>query len=100
MEIEEAIVFLTVRTFIAGIMSAATLTCGLALAIAQDETVEITVLADQVRSQGFACSNPSSAERLAKESAPEEPVYLLKCENATYQLRLIPDQAAQVTEIK
>jgi hypothetical protein len=66
---------------------------------AQDQEVDIAVLADQIRSQGFACSNPTSAERIAAESAPDVPVYVLKCESATYQIRLIPDQAAVVTKV-
>ena len=69
-------------------------------ATAQEEAVEINVLADQIRSQGFACSSPLSAERIAAETAPDEPVYLLKCESGTYQVRLIPDQAAVVTRIE
>lgn len=68
-------------------------------ATAQEKNVEMTVLADQIRSQGYACSNAISAE-LAAESVPEEPIYLLKCENATYQIRLIPDQAAKVIRIE
>jgi hypothetical protein len=67
---------------------------------AQDESVEIDVLADQIRSQGFACSDPVSAERVAAESVSDEPVYLLKCETATYQIRLVPDQAAKVIKIE
>ncbi|MGE3874509.1 MAG: hypothetical protein AB7F74_16300 [Parvibaculaceae bacterium] len=66
---------------------------------AQEQNVDISVLADQIRSQGFACSNPTSAERIAADSAPDVPVYMLKCENATYQIRLVPDQAADVTKI-
>ncbi len=69
-------------------------------AAAQEENVEITILADQVRSQGHACSTPVSTERIAAELVPEEPAYVLKCENATYQIRLIPDQAAKVTRIE
>ncbi|WP_162918768.1 hypothetical protein [Taklimakanibacter deserti] len=67
---------------------------------AQDQDVDMTVLADQIRSQGFACSNPTSVERIAAESVADLPVYVLKCESATYQIRLIPDQAAVVTRIE
>jgi hypothetical protein len=67
---------------------------------AQSESVEVTVLADQIRSQGFTCDNPISAKRIAAESVPEEPVYLLKCESAIYRIRLVPDQAAKVTKIE
>lgn len=66
---------------------------------AQEEGVEIAVLADQIRSQGFACSNPVSAELIAAESVPDVPVYVLKCEGATYRIRLVPDQASVVTRI-
>jgi hypothetical protein len=52
-----------------------------------------------VRSQGFPCSNPSSAERISAESAPNQTVYLLKCEGMTYRVLLIPDQGAQVTRV-
>lgn len=69
-------------------------------ATAQEESVEMTVLADQIRSQGYPCSNPISAQRMAAESVQEEPVYQLKCESATYRIRLIPDQAAKVTRVK
>lgn len=69
-------------------------------AAAQEESVEMTVLAGQIRSQGYPCSNPISAQRMAAKSAQEEPVYLLTCEDATYQIRLFPDQAAKVTRIK
>jgi len=72
----------------------------LSIAFGQEESVEKTILADQVRSQGYACNNPISAERIEAESRPEEPVYLLNCDNATYHLRLVPDQAAKVTQIE
>jgi hypothetical protein len=71
-----------------------------ASASAQEANVEMTVLADQIRSQGFACSNPISAERIPADSVAEEPAYLLKCEGAIYQIRLIPDQAAKVIKVE
>ena len=67
---------------------------------AQQESEEIRVIADQLRSQGYACNNPSSAVRMAAESTPGEPTYLVTCENATYQVQLTPDQAAHVVQIK
>ncbi|WP_246737367.1 hypothetical protein [Nordella sp. HKS 07] len=69
-------------------------------AAAQDESVEMTVLADQIRSQGYECANPVSAQRQAAQSVQDEPVYILKCENATYEIRLVPDQAAKVTKVE
>jgi hypothetical protein len=71
-----------------------------ATATAQDQSADIKIVGDQVRSQGFTCDTPSSAERIEAESAPNHTVYLLKCESMTYRVVLIPDQAAQVTEAK
>jgi hypothetical protein len=65
-----------------------------------DQSAVSTIVADQVRSQGFPCEGPSSAERIAAESAPNETAYLLKCEAVTYRVDLIPDQAALVTRIE
>ena len=67
---------------------------------AQDQAVTTTILGDQVRSQGFACDSPSSAQKSADELGPGRPVYLLTCETATYKVVLIPDQAAQITKVK
>ncbi|WP_331374254.1 hypothetical protein [Sinorhizobium chiapasense] len=64
------------------------------------ENADITVIAAQIRSQGYACINPTSAEPVAAESRPDEPVYVLLCENATYKVHLVPDQAAKVKQIK
>lgn len=86
-----------VRSFCAACVAACAMFTG---AAAQTEGVEVTVLADQIRSQGYECSNPVSATRLEAESVQNEPVYMLKCENATYQIRLIPDQAAKVTRVE
>jgi hypothetical protein len=67
---------------------------------AQDQTLTTTILGDQVRSQGYECDSPSSAQKSAEESSPGRPVYLLTCEAATYKVVLIPDQAAQITKVK
>jgi hypothetical protein len=69
-----------------------------ATAVAQDDGVSI--VADQVRSQGFQCDNPSSAERLEGQSEPNATVYLLKCEGITYRVVLVPDQAAVITQVQ
>ena len=83
-----------------GILAAVCLTGLIATALAQDQSADLRIVADQIRSQGFACNNPSSAERIEAESAPNKTVYLLKCEGVTYRVVLIPDQAAEVTKVK
>lgn len=57
------------------------------------------IIAAHIRMQGFACEKPLNAERDRERSKPDEPVWLLKCENATYRVRLIPDMAAQVQRV-
>ena len=66
---------------------------------ASDET-PIDILAVRVREQGFACETPKSAERLPEQSAPNETVWLLKCEDAAYKVRLVPDLAAKNEKLK
>jgi hypothetical protein len=67
--------------------------------LAQEVTPKETVAA-QIRSQGFACDKPQSATRDEKFSKPDEAVWILTCENATYQVKLIPDMAAKVQQLK
>lgn len=83
----------------AGVFMSICLAGTVATATAKDQDTAATVVADQVRSQGFPCKNPSSAERIEAESAPNQTVYLLKCEGMTYRVLLIPDQAAEVAKV-
>ena len=56
-------------------------------------------VAAQIRAQGYRCDAPVSAERDAALSRPDEAVWILKCQNATYRVRLIPDLAARVEQL-
>jgi hypothetical protein len=67
-------------------------------ASAQDGVASI--IADQVRTQGFACQSPVAAERLDGESVPNETAYLLKCGAVTYRVILVPDQAARIVRVE
>jgi hypothetical protein len=69
-----------------------------AMAQASEETPK-DMFAAQIRRQGFACDKPQSATRDEKLSRPDEAVWILTCENATYQVRLIPDMAAQAQQL-
>ena len=57
------------------------------------------IIVDQIRRQGFTCTRAVTAERDRERSKPHEAVWLLKCENATYRVRLIPDMAAVVERL-
>jgi hypothetical protein len=64
---------------------------------AQEPTKDL--LAAQIRDQGFRCTQPVSAHKDVKRSKPDEAVWRLKCENAIYRIRLIPDMAARVQRL-
>jgi len=67
---------------------------------ASAQNSDITIVADQIRGQGYPCTNPQSADRVEAESKPNQPVYILTCENATYKVQITSDMPAIVTEIK
>ena len=62
---------------------------------AQQETTK-DMLAAQLRLQGFSCTKPLSAKRNARQSRPDEAVWVVRCEKASYRMRLVPDTAARV----
>ena len=73
---------------------------GFAVVRAADESEKPPeIIASHIRTQGFECDKPKSAVRDKKASKPDEPVWTLVCENATYRVREIPDQAAKVERI-
>jgi hypothetical protein len=56
-------------------------------------------IAAQIRRRGYRCDGSLNAERDAERSKPGEAVWVLKCENATYRIRLVPNMAAQVEQL-
>ena len=84
---------LLVRTLM---VPALAISAGSGLALALDETPK-DIIAAHIRMQGFACENPVSAEHDRGSSRPNEAVWLLRCENRNYRVRLVPDMAANVT---
>ena len=76
-----------------------TLSLSTQLAIAEDVASPKDDIAAQIRAQGYACDQPQSATRDAQASKSDEEVWILRCEGASYRVRLIPDMAAQVERI-
>ena len=70
---------------------------GLAEGIAQEGPKDI--IAAQIRSQGYACNFPRSAERDVAASAANQAVWMLRCQNASYRVTLIPNLAARVEKV-
>jgi len=64
---------------------------------AQEPTKDL--LAAQIRDQGYRCSKPLSANKDLKLSRPDKAVWVLRCKNRTYRLRLVPDMAARVQRL-
>lgn len=54
------------------------------------------IVATQIRRQGYECGKAQSAERDRAASKPDEVVWVLHCDNATYRVRLHQDMAAEV----
>lgn len=66
---------------------------------ASEETVQ-SMLAAQIRSQGFACDKPLDASKDAERSRPDHDVWVLRCSNATYRVSRVPDMAAKVEVLR
>jgi hypothetical protein len=57
------------------------------------------IIADQIRDQGYACNGSLTPERDPTYSRPDEPAWILDCDNATYRVRLVPGMAADVERL-
>jgi hypothetical protein len=66
-------------------------------AFAQTDEDAAVLVATQVREQGFTCADPVSAEQ--QGVADTDAVWVLTCGNASYRVRLVPDQAAVIEEL-
>jgi hypothetical protein len=58
-----------------------------------------SIIAAQIRKQGFTCEKPNGADRDAVTSRPDTPVWILECGNATYRVELVPKTAAKVEKL-
>lgn len=73
-----------------------------ASAQANDQSVDAEaegIVAAQIRSQGYQCDDPHAAEPDTSDTTPGEEAWILSCGNATYRVKLVPDQAAMVERI-
>ena len=69
------------------------------LVVAAGEESPAEIIAAQIRQQGFSCGKAQAAQRDIDASKPDEAVWVLHCDNASYRVRLIPDMAADVERI-
>jgi hypothetical protein len=81
--------------------TAIALSCLSAIAsMAAEADAPAEIVAAQIRTQGYACTSPVAAVRDRAASRPNETVWVLSCGNARYRVRLVPDMAAQVTQLE
>ncbi|WFU43162.1 hypothetical protein QA640_12335 [Bradyrhizobium sp. CB82] len=59
-----------------------------------------TMLAAQIRLQGFTCDKALGARKDARRSKPDHAVWVLRCGNATYRVSRAPDMAARVEPLR
>ena len=69
-------------------------------ALAADSESADAIIAAQLKRQGYACTNPRDAEEDATASKPDQKVWTLRCDEAAYRVRLVPDMAAEVERIE
>ncbi|WP_258767262.1 hypothetical protein [Bradyrhizobium arachidis] len=73
------------------------------LTVGRAQTAQETpqsMLAAQIRMQGFACDKPLGAVRDRQRSRPDHAVWVLKCSNASYRVSRAPDMAAKVETLR
>ena len=68
--------------------------------VAAEPNAAAEIVAAQIRAQGYACTRPVTAVRDGAASRPNETVWMLTCGNARYRVRLVPDMAAHITQLK
>jgi len=79
-------------------MAVSTAFSGMAqLSYAQTPAADV---AAQVRSQGYECDRPITATRDVRLSRRDSAVWILRCSNGAYRVRLDPDMAARITRLK
>lgn len=57
------------------------------------------IVAAQVRRQGVACTTPRGAMLDSENSRPHETVWILRCDEASYRVTLIPPLGARITPV-
>jgi hypothetical protein len=70
-----------------------------AAASSSDSEVAARTIGAQLQRQGVACTAPRTPVRDDAASIPHETVWTLRCDEASYEVRLIPDRKALIKPI-
>jgi len=87
---------------VAALSGALTLTAadaGLSPGVQAQDTSAATIIAVQIRKQGFTCRKVKSALRVPGVTRPDLPIWHLRCKNAAYRVQLVPNMAAKVERL-
>ena len=57
------------------------------------------IIAANIRKQGYTCGKAESAKRDVEASKPNVPVWILKCDNARYRVRVFGSLADKVERL-
>ena len=77
----------------------ASFSSGVLLSGANGQEAASEVIAAQIRTQGYQCDDPQRATHDRELSRPNQQVWVLRCTNATYRVKLTPRMAAQVERL-
>ena len=62
----------------------------------EGEETPAGILAVRLRQQGYRCDEPARAKPDAAQSRADERAWVVRCANASYRMRLIPDMDAVI----
>ena len=57
------------------------------------------IIAAQLHRQGIACTTPRGAVLDSENSIPHETVWILRCDEASYRVTLVPHLGARITPV-
>ena len=68
------------------------------IVIAQENPIDIVAAA--VRVNGYECNNAKSVKPDPEHTTPDEKAWIIRCENASYQVKFVGDRGAKVEPIR
>jgi len=82
------------------LIAGASFATGAVPSAAEQRQTAADIIAAHIRTQGYACDKALGAVRIRRASRPDQAVWTLRCSNASYRVRLIPNMAAQVEKLE
>lgn len=64
-----------------------------------EKPTPLSIISDAVRDRGHACENPKGVRWQRKQSRPDEEVWIIECDNASYRVRFAGDTGPVVTPL-